>query len=255
MGNATDTHAVLVNAPVTYSVVIPAYNEVLFLPATLAALAAAMRAVDVSGEVIVVDNNSNDETADLAQACGARVVFEPVNQISRARNTGAGAANGKFLIFIDADTLVTASLLRHALEVLESETVCGGGAGVVIDHQSRVANAAVVLWTKIGKVARLAAGCFVYCRKDAFDTVGGFSEEVFASEEIWLSLAFRKWGRAHQQTFLILDDAATTSARKIEWLSGFDIAKQMLVLLIFPFAVRRKRFCRTWYNRPNNDPN
>ena len=255
MGISTNKVNVVDAIPVTYSVVIPAYNEALFLPATLAAVSAAMDAVDAPGEVIVVDNNSDDETADIARACGARVVFEPVNQISRARNSGAGAANGKFLIFIDADTLITASLLRQALEALAGDTVCGGGAGVVIENPSPVANAAVVLWTKIGKLARLAAGCFVYCRKDAFDSVGGFSEEVFASEEIWLSLALKKWGRVHRQTFLILDDAATTSARKIEWLSGLDIAKQMLVLLIFPFAVRHKRFCRTWYNRPDIDPN
>ncbi len=253
MCKTANTGAVLTSTPVTYSVVIPAYNEAPFLPDTLAAVGAAMRTVDVPGEVIVVDNNSSDETAGVAQAYGVRVVFEPINQISRARNAGAGAANGKFLIFIDADTMIPASLLNRALEALESELVCGGGAGVEINHPSRIANTAVELWTQIGKVARLAAGCFVYCRKDAFEAVGGFSEEVFASEEIWLSLALRKWGRANQQTFLILDDAVTTSARKIEWLSGFDIAKQMLVLLIFPLAVRRKRFCRTWYNRPNKD--
>jgi glycosyltransferase involved in cell wall biosynthesis len=39
--------------------------------------------------VIVVDNNSTDATAELARRGGARVVFEPVNQIARARNAGA----------------------------------------------------------------------------------------------------------------------------------------------------------------------
>lgn len=244
----------LVNSPINYSVVIPAYNEAIFLPATLAALATAMDAVDASGEVIVVDNNSSDGTATVALECGARIVCEPINQISRARNKGAASAVGEYLIFIDADTLVSASLLRNALLALESGTVCGGGAGVIIEHPSRMANVAVALWTVIGKVGKLAAGCFVYCRKDAFEAVGGFSEQVYASEEVWLSLALKKWGRANQQTFLILDDAATTSARKIEWFSGCDIVKQMLVLLIFPLAVRSKRFCSTWYNRPHNDP-
>ena len=40
-------------------------------------------------EVVVCDNNSTDRTAEIARAAGARVVFEPFNQIARARNTGA----------------------------------------------------------------------------------------------------------------------------------------------------------------------
>jgi glycosyltransferase involved in cell wall biosynthesis len=245
----------VLDTSIKFSVVIPAYNEVRFLPDTLAALVRAMDALEMSGEVIVVDNNSDDGTAAVADECGTRVVYESINQISRARNTGATSAVGKYLIFLDADTLVSAPLMRHALAALDSGDVCGGGAGVVIEHQSRIANTTVAVWSMIGRVGKLAAGCFVYCRKDAFEAVGGFSEEVYASEEIWLSLALRKWGRSNQQTFLILDDAATTSARKLEWLSGFDIVKQTLVLLCFLFAVRSKRFCRTWYNRPNNDAN
>src|SRR5438876_11028275 len=55
-------------------------------------------------ELIVCDNNSDDRTAQIARAAGARVVFEPVNQIARARNTGAAHAAGEWLIFIDADS-------------------------------------------------------------------------------------------------------------------------------------------------------
>src|SRR5262249_58166780 len=54
-------------------------------------------------ELIVCDNNSTDRTAEVARNAGAVVVFEPVNQISRARNTGAAAATGDWLVFVDAD--------------------------------------------------------------------------------------------------------------------------------------------------------
>ena len=238
---------------VGYSVVIPAFNEARFLPATLAALEAAMADVESVGEVIVVDNNSTDGTAALAIEGGARVVFEPVNQISRARNKGASSASGKYLIFIDADTSVSASLLNNALAALDSGTVCGGGARVAINHPNLLLNGAVATWNVIGKASKIAAGCFMYCRADAFVEVGGFSEAVYASEEIWLSLALKKWGRQHQQTFLILEDKAHTSSRKMDWMSALDIAKQGFVLLVFPFAVRSKRFCRSWYYRPDND--
>ena len=53
----------MLDTSIKFSVVIPAYNEVRFLPDTLAALVRAMDALEMPGEVIVVDNNSDDGTA------------------------------------------------------------------------------------------------------------------------------------------------------------------------------------------------
>jgi len=82
---------------VLISVVVPAFNEERLLAATLDSIKAAAQAFDGSGgwELIVCDNNSTDRTAGIAHAAGARVVFEPHNQISRARNRGAAAAAGR----------------------------------------------------------------------------------------------------------------------------------------------------------------
>ena len=77
------------------SVIIPAWNEEQLLPACLESVRMAFAArPDLRPEVIVVDNNSTDGTAALANAAGARVVFEAKNQIARARNTGAAVATG-----------------------------------------------------------------------------------------------------------------------------------------------------------------
>ena len=77
------------------SVVIPAYNEGEFLRQTLERIQQAIdanRNEGIAWEMVVCDNNSGDDTAVIAQNSGATVVFEPVNQISRARNSGAAAA-------------------------------------------------------------------------------------------------------------------------------------------------------------------
>lgn len=79
------------------SIIVPAFNEEQFLGKTLAQIKAATSALANTGwgtELIVCDNNSTERTAEIAQAAGANVVFEPVNQISRARNSGAAAATG-----------------------------------------------------------------------------------------------------------------------------------------------------------------
>jgi glycosyltransferase involved in cell wall biosynthesis len=94
-------------AKVKISVVIPAFNEEKLITATLRSVQEAGAAFGALGwelQMVVCDNNSTDGTAGRARAAGARVVFEPVNQIARARNTGAAAADGEWLMFLDADS-------------------------------------------------------------------------------------------------------------------------------------------------------
>ena len=89
------------------SVIVPAFNEERLLQGTLRSIRAAMAAFDRRGwmsELIVCDNNSTDRTAEIARAEGATVVFEPFNQIARARNAGAAHASGDWLVFVDADS-------------------------------------------------------------------------------------------------------------------------------------------------------
>ena len=113
---------------VAFSIVIPAFNEENYLGNTLDSLRSGMSEIsDLKGEIIVVDNNSSDKTAEVATAKGARVVFEPINQISKARNTGAKLAKGEYLIFIDADTQVSPELLGLVLKKLRYYNG-GGGA-------------------------------------------------------------------------------------------------------------------------------
>ncbi len=235
----------------TYTVIIPAFNEENFLPATLAALALAMEHSGMPGKVIVVDNNSTDATARVGAEHGAQVVFEPVNQISRARNAGAAAADTPYLVFIDADTQVSPQLLGAALDRLASGAVCGGGSTLVFDHTPPRAEVMVRSWTWISKNLGLAAGSFMFCLREGFEDIGGFSEAVYASEEIWFSRKLKRWGREHGLGFEVLDIAPViTSARKLEWFSPLRMAIHTLALAFLPFLVRFKSMCGPWYRRP-----
>lgn len=239
---------------VDYSIVIPAYNESKWLPATLAALKHAMAASSLTGEIIVCDNNSSDNTAELAREQGATVVFEPVNQISRARNSGARHASGKYLIFVDADTYISIQLLNAALESMQSGRCCGGGAIVRFDQQlTYYQEKGLAAWTWLSKTLGLASGCFVFCHRQDFETIGGFSEAVYASEEIWLSRQLKRQCKHRGSKFCIIDEhAAISSGRKMEWFNLWQQFALVVMLTVFPFAVRYKWLCNFWYKRPNS---
>ncbi|MDD5597396.1 MAG: glycosyltransferase [Victivallaceae bacterium] len=181
---------------IDYSIIIPAYNEEEFLPATLEAAVKVMNAVKLHGEIIVVDNNSADRTAEIARSYGTTVIFEPCNQISRARNRGAEAAQGKYLIFLDADTLVTEELFKRTFDNLINRNYCGGGVTLIFDApQDIFITGFVNLWNYVSVKMSLATGSYFYVLKECFDAVGGFSEKVYASEEIWLSKKCIRWGK------------------------------------------------------------
>src|SRR5437660_10217181 len=114
------------------SVVIPAYNEELELSATIAAIRAAASGAAQPCEVIVVDDASTDATPEIAAHAGAKVI--PINrrQIAAARNAGGCAAQGEYLLFIDADTRIKQAHVTGALAALEAG-YAGGSARVAMD--------------------------------------------------------------------------------------------------------------------------
>lgn len=237
-----------------YSIVIPAYNEAEWLPDCLAAVKETMGSVATTGEIVVVDNNSTDKTAYIAREFGARVVFESVNQISRARNAGARAAHGDFLVFLDADTLLPAELLNEALDNLERGECCGGGVMVAFDRPVRgLAKLLIGLWHWLARRYGLAAGCFIYCLHEAFDAIGGFSERIYASEEVWFSRQLCAWGEREGKEFrLITSTSVVTSARKLD--HPLSMYLTLICALFFPPAVYSKWLCWTWYHRrPRGD--
>jgi glycosyltransferase involved in cell wall biosynthesis len=88
---------------VRISVVVPAYNEEMYLADTLSSL--LRQSFPLPYEVIVVDNNSTDGTARLAQSFGVTVLKEPQPGVCAARQAGTAVARGDIVISTDADTV------------------------------------------------------------------------------------------------------------------------------------------------------
>jgi glycosyltransferase involved in cell wall biosynthesis len=183
---------------------------------------------------------------------GARVVFEPENQISRARNAGARAARGRYFIFVDADTCIEPWLIHEAISLLEQGATCGGGAQVTFDSGAPwSAGVSISVWNWLSRTMGYAAGCFIFCTREAFEGTGGFSETVYASEEIWFSRSVARWGRPRAQKFHILRAGGIkTSTRKLLWHNQWKVLALVTFFTVCPFAVRSRRLCSFWYRRP-----
>ena len=230
------------------SLVVPAFNEERLIAGTLRHLQAGIEVCGRRGwssELIVCDNNSTDRTGEIARRAGARVVFEPVNQISRARNAGAGAASGDWLLFVDADSSPTPELFEEAAAVMESGRCVGGGATVTVANSPLALAVWVGLWNAASRLLRWAAGSFVFCEAAAFRAVGGFSEELFAAEEIDLSRRLKRVGR-----FVILHrHPLVTSGRKLELYSyGEHLAFLLRMLTGGARTLRSRDACSIWYD-------
>jgi glycosyltransferase involved in cell wall biosynthesis len=161
----------------TVSIIVPAFNEELLLEGSLRQIKVACSAFlrrDWGTELIVCDNNSTDRTAELARAAGARVVFEPVNQIARARNSGAASASGDWMVFVDADSRPSFDLLDEVAEQIEAGRCLAGGCTLKLEGHHPKANFIAGLWNGISRVGKLVAGSFIFCEAAAFREAGGF---------------------------------------------------------------------------------
>jgi len=238
---------------VKISVVVPAFNEEKLIVETLRSIRTASQSFTETGwltELVVCDNNSTDRTAELARAEGARVVFEPVNQIGRARNAGAAAATGAWLIFIDADSQPSAALFASVAREIQRGGVIAGGSTVRLDGPYRVAMMITRCWNLLSRLKRWAAGSFIFCEAAAFREIGGFNQELFASEELDLSQRLKRLGRSTGRRFVILHKhPLVTSARKLHLYTPWEHLRFLAkTVLVGGRTLKSREECLTWYD-------
>jgi glycosyltransferase involved in cell wall biosynthesis len=212
------------------SVIIPAYNEAKLISRCVAdvlAAFAANAAEDWTGEVIVVDNNSSDQTGELARRAGATLVFEPVNQISRARNAGARVAGGDWFLFIDADSFLKPATLGDLLAAIRRNRYAGGGCFIQFDEPVFLARLSAVLANLSVRAMRWPVGCFMFCRAKAFRELGGFNTEVYATEDTLFSEKLKEWAERNGLRIAILvHHPHLTSGRKFRLYTWRDLGRQ-----------------------------
>lgn len=240
------------------SFIVPAYNEELLIGSTIHGIHEAARALPggMSYEIIVVDDASDDRTAQIAESGGARVIRVSNRQIASTRNAGARASRGDQLIFVDADTIVSEAAVRAAHEAMNSGAA-GGGCALRFDgripwHLRMM----LPVMMRLARIMNVASGCFIFCRRDVFERSGGFDETLYVGEEVAMSRAIRRCG-----TFVFVRDHdgarrdVTTSGRKLRAHSAREIYGLALRMALGgrSFLTRRENL-EIWYNRRRGDP-
>jgi glycosyltransferase involved in cell wall biosynthesis len=201
-----------------YSLVIPAYNEERLLPRLLDSLDVARTAYGPADaiEVIVADNMSTDRTAEVAAARGCQVVSQEKRVIAAVRNAGARAARGEILAFVDADTQVHPRTFIEIDRALAAGRVVGGATGATLERWSLGISLVYLTLMPIALLTGMDTGV-VFCRREDFETLGGYDESRLVAEDVAFLMALKRLGKARGQRL-----TRVTSAKVIVSMRKFD---------------------------------
>ena len=232
------------------SVIIPAYNEELALPETLERIGKALSVAACPSEIIVVDNDSQDKTKQLAEAFGAKVFLEKEHNISKVRNTGERNSSGDVLIFIDADTLVPDTLFQKIAAVMEDEKCFGGAVAVGYgDFERKWMRFYLMGWAFWGKLFNMAQGAAQFCRKSIFEELEGYNQTIFMGEDVefyWRLSKVAKRNRGY--LYFVEHPKVITSTRRFDKMSLWKT-----FLLTHPIFIRltwrKKSLWKDWYEK------
>jgi glycosyltransferase involved in cell wall biosynthesis len=142
-------------------------------------------------ETIVVDNHSTDQTVAIAHRY-TRKVFQKGPERSTQRNFGLKKARGKYVMYLDADMILSANLVLKAIEKLEKEGLVALYLPEVVLGNS--------FWSRVRRFERsfydgTAIDCVRILKKEIFERTGGFDTSLTGPEDWDLDKKIRRLGK------------------------------------------------------------
>src|SRR3989338_1882220 len=188
------------NGSPAISVVIPAFNEEKYLPACLEAL---KKQTFKNYELIVVDNNSTDKTAQIAKKFGARVVKEKKQGMIPARERGFREARAEIIARTDADTVVSPDWLEVIYVTFKSNSNIVGMTGPFLSPTKKIPHKIIseINYLYNVKFANLISkhvylqGSNMAIRKSAWEKIKVITDDKKVHEDIDLSYHLSKVGK------------------------------------------------------------
>jgi glycosyltransferase involved in cell wall biosynthesis len=236
------------------SLVVPVYNEEEYLPGLLDSVEKACEHFTFGPsliEVIVADNGSTDNTANIAGQRGCLIVHEKRRIIAAVRNTGARVAQGEILAFTDADNIIHHDTFNEIEKALSSSKIVGGSTGVRLERMSLGIASAYAIMVPMVWATGMDTGV-IFCRKRDFWDIGGYNENFLFAEDVQFLWRLRNHGRIRGQRLVRIKKCkAITSTRKFDqfgdWHYIYLIFKFFLSLIIPKYTL--EGFARKyWYS-------
>ena len=184
-----------------FSIIIPTLNEEKFLPRLLNRL---KRQKEKDFEVIIVDGNSKDTTVQKAKSYknslpNLKIIISSRQNVAYQRNLGAEKARGKFLVFLDADSTITFSFLSKLKKTIQKNPGLIYLPRFAPDIRTpdnlllfEIANFLIEISQYTSKP--FSSGGQIIFRKEIFEIIGGFDENLSLSEDHELIRRARKYG-------------------------------------------------------------
>ena len=152
------------------------------------------------------------------------------------RNAGARVARGEVFFFVDADTQANERAIGAALTALRAGAA-GGGCVIELDGPTPLwARIIMFFAVPMARVIRWANGCFLFCTREAYSAAGGFSESLYAGEDIAFVQALKRVG-----PFVVLKPTVISSGRKLKVAGPREV-----IGLMFRIAFRGARYESKW---------
>lgn len=221
------------------SIVIPTFNEEKYLEETLLSL--KWQNFSIPYEIIVSDSNSKDRTIEIAKKYVDKIVITDRKGIAVGRNLGAKYAEGEYILFLDADTM----LLPNALKEIYKEIKKRGVSLVSLPVLPSVFDITLIFYylvydlfsknsIKIKKPQ--VAGMLMCCKKKDFERIGGFNEEMKIVEDYDFSIRIGKIGKVK----ILNSSLAITSPRRlVKWGKLKGATKYLLLYLGYLLGVKK----------------
>ena len=177
------------------------------------------------------------------------MVHEPVQGIARARNAGAGHADGDSLVFVDADVTLPPTLLTEINAAMSDPACVGGAVDVEYRPKRRIIRPYLLAWRILSRLTGIAQGATQFCRKSVFDEVGGYDEKAWIGEDVDFFWALKKLAKRTGRTVRFVEDPRVqASSRRFDKWPLWKILVWTNPVFIALFR-RRKAFWSGWYSR------